>query len=194
MDMHELNSSTFLEIEVKYDVSKLTLPFFKEFMERHYSSHWITVGSDDVYYSKSMDEFIRYRHRPDRGELTIKKKVGGSNFTRTEVNVAATGNSTENIAKFCGELGYTHDFTIYKDCWIIDLGATTVVYYVVYDSKREVELDRFLEIEANDTFCKINDISCAHAVRQVEQSFKGSLLHMDAKPISKSIFELYTNR
>jgi hypothetical protein len=192
--MHELNSSTYLEIEVKYDADKLSLPYFREYIDRNHSPEWVNIGSDDVYFSKNLDEFIRYRHRPERGELTIKRKVGSSNFMRTEVNLAATGNTVDGVTSFCKLLGYTHDFTIYKSCAIADLGPVTVVYYTVFSKDRQTELNRFLEIEANDKFCQENNIDCAAVVHKYEDMFRGNLIRYDAKPIQESIFELYTNR
>lgn len=140
----------FKEIETKYDAENISLEDFKKIFTNNnlkIDKH-LLVSSYDAYYVNSNNEFIRYRHHNDRGELTIKRKTTEhSNQSRIEVNIPTDGDNVEAVARFCKLLGYNHNFTIYKTCDIYWTGKVDLVYYVVYDTEFR-ELRRFIEIEA----------------------------------------------
>lgn len=140
----------FKEIETKYDAKDIKLEEFKNALkelelpiDRH-----LLVSSYDTYYTNAKDQFIRYRYKEDRGELTIKRKTQKhSNNERVEINIPTSGDNLEAVTEFVDLLGYTHNFTIYKTCDIYWTGKVDLVYYVVYDTELK-ELRRFIEIEA----------------------------------------------
>lgn len=146
------NEHKFLEIETKYDADTINRLEFKKLMESLCPTSFLYIESEDVYYVKSENEFLRHRKPPKfgetkRSELTFKKKhVGGNNNVRTEVNLRVDDNSPETIEAFCNGLGYTKNFSIVKNCDIYWYGnECDVVFYNVTDESGKIK--SFLEIE-----------------------------------------------
>jgi len=141
----------FKEIETKYDADKIKMSDFLKIVEGLPIRKKLMVSSYDDYFTNSKDEFVRYRHHPDRGELTIKQKMpdAKNNNERIEINIPTSGDNLPAITAFLGLQGYKHNFGIYKTCNIFWTGKVDLVYYVVYDKELK-ELRRFIEIEADE--------------------------------------------
>lgn len=144
-----------IEVETKYAADNIRFESFRQIVESLPVKKKIVVSSFDDYFTDNDGNFIRYRHKDDRGELTIKRQTNRSNnFERLEINVPTAGDNLKTIDAFVGLLGYKHNFGIFKTCTIYFLDKVDLVYYVVYD-KEFKELRRFIEIEA------LEDISWA---------------------------------
>lgn len=140
----------FKEIEFKYDGQDVSMQRFVELMETFTIDKKLLVSSYDDYFTNPNGDFIRYRHRDERGELTIKRKISThNNNERIEVNVPTDGNNLKAVTAFVDLLGYKHDFSIYKTCSIFWIDKVVMVYYVVYDKELK-EKRRFIEVEANE--------------------------------------------
>lgn len=141
----------FKEIETKYYADSISMESFEKLVQPLNPS-WMMVSSYDDYYINDKDEFIRYRYHDHMGELTIKRKTTDTNNNnRVEVNLPTDGKSSAAVAAFVDLLGYRFNFSIFKTCKIAFLEKAILVYYVVYD-KNLKELQRFVEIEANEKF------------------------------------------
>lgn len=141
----------FKEIETKYDADNINIKQFHEIIAKLPVRKHLLVSSFDDYFINKKDEFVRYRHKPDRGELTIKKKMPNAknNNERVEVNLPTSGDNLEATEAFLELQGYKYNFGIYKTCDIFWTDKVDLVYYVVYD-KNFKELRRFIEIEADE--------------------------------------------
>jgi adenylate cyclase class IV len=140
----------FKEIEYKYDGASMEMQKFVDLMETFPIKKKLMVSSYDDYFIDNSGNFIRYRHHPDRGELTIKRKLSDKNNNeRIEVNVPTAGDNLKAVTAFVDLLGYKHNFGIYKTCKIYWIDKVVMVYYVVYDKDLK-ELRRFVEIEADE--------------------------------------------
>lgn len=148
------------------------------------------VSSYDDYFTNNKDEFIRYRHGDDIGELTIKRKTTDlNNNNRVEVNVPTDGKSSTAITAFVGLLGYKKNFSIFKTCKIAFLEKAVIVYYVVYDENLN-EKKRFIEIEASEQY---NWSSEEEAWAEV-MKYEKILAPLGITPknrLKKSLFELF---
>ena len=144
----------FLEIETKYDGNTVDRLAFKVLLENMKPKTFLYVESKDIYYTKSENEFLRYRmpaanDLTGRAELTFKKKhISANNNVRTEVNLRIDKNDKETVAAFCEGTGYILNFTIFKMCDIYFFDDANVVYYSVVDEKGKVA--SFVEIECNE--------------------------------------------
>src|SRR5271166_5314099 len=98
----------FREVEVKFDASEISLKDFTYLVESKFKvKKHLLVSSYDEYFIDASDNFLRYRHRDDRGELTIKRKLTeGNNNKRIEVNIPTDGNALEAVSQFASLLGY----------------------------------------------------------------------------------------
>lgn len=136
------------EIESKYSADDIKLEAFLKVIESLSVKKKMMVSSFDDYFVNSLNDFIRYRHTDDKGELTIKRKLNDrNNNERVEVNVPTSGDNLKTITAFVDLLGYKHNFGIFKTCQIFWFDKVDLVYYVVYDKELK-ELRRFIEIEA----------------------------------------------
>lgn len=144
----------FLEIETKYDGNSIDRLEFKALASSLNPKSFLYVESDDIYYVKSENEFLRYRRPPsdkstERAELTFKKKhVSSNNNVRTEVNLRIDWNSQETVAAFCEGMGYALNFSIFKMCDIYYFDDANIVYYSVINKDKKTS--NFLEIECNE--------------------------------------------
>jgi adenylate cyclase class IV len=140
----------FKEIEFKYDAAGIEMSKFLELMDQLSVRKKMMVSSYDDYFTDNHDNFIRYRHHADRGELTIKRKTSEKNNNeRIEVNVPTAGDNLKTITAFVDLLSYKHNFGIYKTCKIFWVDKVVLVYYVVYDTELK-EMRRFIEVEADE--------------------------------------------
>lgn len=141
----------FKEIETKYDATDIKMCDFLKIVEELPIRKKLMVSSYDEYFTDKEDNFVRYRHNNDTGELTIKRKLAkNSNIERVEVNLPTQGNNIKTVSAFLNLLGYQPNFGIYKTCNIFWTGKVDLVYYVVYDKELK-EQRRFIEIEADES-------------------------------------------
>jgi adenylate cyclase class IV len=181
----------FREIELKYDASNIALSAFKHLIEAKGNIRKnLLVSSYDDYFVDSSGNFLRYRHKEGRGELTIKRKLSDQNNNqRVEVNVPTDGNNLPTITQFAGLLGYKHNFCVYKTCQVYWIDNVVVVYYVVYNDEW-IEQRRFIEIEADEDLSWESE---AHALKAVED-WEKVLAPLGIKPqnrLKKSLFEIF---
>lgn len=184
----------FKEIEFKYDANQIELMAFTQLMETFCSkiSNRLIVSSYDDYFTNPDGAFIRYRHNNNNQELTIKRKTThDNNNERIEVNMAIIPQDFSTIQAFSNLLGYKHDFRIYKVCNIYWLEKVVVCYYLVFDNNMK-ELNRFIEIEANEDLEFENEEDALNTITKFEKL----LLPLGISPekrLKKSLFEMYTN-
>lgn len=180
----------FKEIETKYDASDISWKSFVDLVDSFKPNKWMMVSSYDDYFTNKDNCFIRYRHRDDRGELTIKKKViDKNNIERIEVNVAASDNNLTTIKAFTELLGYTFNFGIYKTCKIAFLDTVVLVYYVVYDEEMK-EQRRFIEVEANEHYGWESEQQAWEEVIKFEKLLE-PLGITPKNRLKKSLFEMF---
>lgn len=188
---------SFREIETKYDASEITLKDFINLIELKYKvNKRLLVSSHDEYFTDKDDNFLRYRHRKDHGELTIKRKLDNNNNNkRVEVNLPMDGNSILAVTQFSELLGYKHNFCVYKtaDIYWVDgaFGNTPMVicYYVVYNEEFK-EQRRFIEIEADEDFQWESEERAWAAVESFERDFE-QLGITSRNRLKKSLFEMF---
>ena len=179
----------FKEIETKYDAKDISLPAFTDLVNGLKPKSWMMVSSYDDYFVNK-DDFIRYRHTDERGELTIKKKTTDKNNNeRLEVNVPTQGGQFAAINMFVSLLGYQHDFGIYKTCKIAFLEKVVLVYYVVYDNEMR-EQRRFVEIEANEDYAWPSEQEAWDEVVKYEKLLEPIGIQPRGR-LKKSLFEMF---
>lgn len=140
----------FREIEVKYSADNIKMEDFLKLVKQLPIRKKLMISSYDDYFTREGDEFVRYRHHMDRGELTIKKKTSErNNNDRIEVNLPTEGDNFAAVSAFVKLQGYDYNFGIYKTCNIFWTDKVDLVYYVVYDKELK-EQRRFIEIEADE--------------------------------------------
>lgn len=181
----------FREIEVKYDASEIALKDFVKLVESMYEVRkHLLVSSYDDYFTDKDGNFLRYRHKEGRGELTIKRKLTEhNNNKRIEVNLPTDGNAMEAVSQFAELLGYKHNFCIYKTCQVYWVNNLVVVYYVVYDQEWK-ELRRFIEIEADEDKFWASEEDAWEAVNNCEKVFE-KLGITPKNRLKKSLFEMF---
>jgi adenylate cyclase class IV len=181
----------FREIETKYDASEITLKSFTDLIKSKFKVRkFLRVGSSDDYFVDKDNNYLRYRHKEGRSELTIKRKLDQhNNNKRIEVNLPTTGATIEAVAQFAELLGYKHNFCVYKTCDIYWIGTVIVCYYVVYDEEWK-EQRRFIEIEADEELEWESETQAWSAVESYEEEFEP--LGIKAKSrLKKSLFEMF---
>lgn len=181
----------FREIEAKYDASEIKLSDFVKLVESKFKvKKHLLVSSYDDYFTHKDGNFIRYRHKEGRGELTIKRKLEEhNNNKRIEVNLPTEGNNLPAVTEFAELLGYKHNFCVYKTCQVYWIDNVNVVYYVVYDSEWN-EKRRFIEIEADEEFAWESDATAWDAVAEYEKAFESLGIGFKNR-LKKSLFELF---
>lgn len=144
----------FKEIEYKYSSDEINRMQFKDLVKSLNPKSFIYVESRDIYYSKSKDEFLRYRMPSEnklsgeegRQELTLKKKLDEkNNWNRLEVNLRVDLNDPWLVNQFCESLGFKKNFEINKSCDIYYFDDADLVYYSVRD--QEGKYSHYIEIE-----------------------------------------------
>lgn len=183
------NAIDYFEIETKYKSDNINLTDFKTLMESLNPEKLIEVSSYDHYYTNESNEFIRFRKRDNKGELTIKRKLNANNNVhRVEVNLPTNTSDEKLVNSFCDLLGYKHNFDIFKNCWIYYFDKVDIVFYIVFDTNMK-ELNRFIEIEILED--KQLTVEESLAILKDYES-KLSVLGITSKNrLKKSLFELY---
>ena len=184
----------FVEFEVKFrvegnlvhDFKKLAqaLPDLKEF---------VYLESDDIYFVKG-EEFIRHRfdtkNLAGRQELTYKRKNNANNnINRIENNVRSDGNSLENVAAFCTNLGFKYNFKISKFVHIYRFPDATLPFYTVIDDTGA--MSHFMEIEVDEELLKDLTEEQAWAIVKKYETILAPLGITAQKRLRKSLFEMY---
>lgn len=180
----------FREIEAKYDASEISLKDFKHLVESRFKvKKQLLVSSYDDYFVDIEGNFLRYRHKEGRGELTIKRKLDEYNNKRIEVNLPTDGAAIEAVSQFVNLLGYKHNFCIYKTCQVYWVDNMVICYYVVYNEEWK-EQRRFIEIEADEDFGWKSESTAWDAVENYEKAFKDLGIGPQNR-LKKSLFEMF---
>lgn len=183
----------FKEIEFKFDANDISIKQFCSVVEKLNPQKHIIVSSHDDYFVNNEDNFIRYRHNNENQELTIKRKLSNyNNNERVEVNLPIVSPDFKTVEAFANLLGYYHNFSIYKVCNIYWVDNVVLCYYLVYDEDMN-ELNRFIEIEANEEMEFKNRYAALSAIKQFEEKFK-SLGINSKRRLKRSLFELYKRK
>lgn len=193
--------SDFVELEYKYRADEVKLKQFISLMESLNPIKRLDVSSWDHYFtSEQGDSFQRLRESTSP-ELTKKIKVNnGNNWQRIEVDLPLDAKRLNfaTVQKYVELNNYSHNFSIYKTCFIYWLDNINYVYYIVYDDNMK-EQGRFIEVEVNKD--KVNYLNSS------ENTFTGGrpaelYLKLAAKELEKlgltsqnrmkkSLFELF---
>lgn len=180
----------FKEIEFKYDAENISFGDFSDLVENLKPSNNTIVSSYDDFFVNENNEFIRYRHNNNNQELTIKRKTSNyNNVERIEVNMSILPQDFSTINAFVELLGYTHNFRIYKTAKIYWIHNVVICYYIVYDENM-YELNRFIEIEANENMEFNNENEAWNTIKYYEEKLKSIGIN-SKKRLRKSLFEMY---
>jgi predicted adenylyl cyclase CyaB len=180
----------FKEIEFKFDASDISMVDFSNCIEKLNPHKHIIVSSHDDYFTDSNNNFIRYRHNNNSQELTIKRKLSDhNNNERIEVNLSIIPQDKRTINAFVDLLGYKHNFSIYKVCKIYWIDNVVLCYYIVYNENM-IELNRFIEIEADEE-CEFKNEEEAFSVIKHYEDLLRSLGINSRKRLKRSLFEMY---
>lgn len=184
----------FTEIEFKYRAEDIKLSDFKKAALALLPVKILDVSGFDHYFTNKDNDFLRYR-AGDKPELTMKKKLKDSNnYIRIEVNLGldrtiSKEKQTDVVTKFCDQLGYSPNFSIFKSCSIYFYDTFNLVYYAVYDDNMK-ELDRFIEIEMDEEYPWSSDTQAWDALTEIEQKLKPLGISPQAR-IKRSLFEMF---
>lgn len=179
----------FKEIETKYSANGIDINKFVDLVAP-LNPNWVMVSSFDDYFTNPAGEFIRYRYTDSHGELTIKRKTTDTNNNnRVEVNLKTEGKNFNTVNAFAGLLGYKLNFSIYKTCKIAILDRIVLVYYVVYDEKLN-ELQRFIEIEAQENYNWSSEEEAWAEVLKYEKMLE-PLSITPKNRLKRSLFEIF---
>lgn len=183
----------FVEFETKYKIEDPKLLWdFKHLVETQLGrKDFLYIQSDDIYYTKSVDQFIRYRfsETDKRAELTIKRKIGnGNNIIREETNVRVDNNAFALMETFISQLGFSFNFRINKQCHIYHGDDATLVFYSVRDLETN-KLAHFIEIEVKEGGGFTEEESWA-IIKKYETAL-APLGVTAQKRLRKSLYEMY---
>lgn len=173
---------------MKYDANGLDLHKFKgiQTADELYIEGW------DTFYSNphDSDSFLRYRSRSGENELTFKRKLIQKNsIIRTEINIALSENNSDNINKFCEELGYKYNTKIHKVAYVYLYEDYNICYYFCADDKGK-SLDSFIEIELAPDINWRTKKNAMETLKKLEKRYE--LIGLSPKlRVKKSLFELY---
>ena len=185
----------FAEFEVKFRVAGDSVYAFKALAEKLPGLlQFIYLESDDLYYVKEGDEFLRHRfdkkNLAGRQELTYKKKMkSANNIYRKENNMRCDDNSIEGVADFCENLGFKWNFKISKYVHIYKFEDATLPFYTVIDEAGN--MDHFMEIEVDEEKLKGMTEDQAWEVIQKYEKLLAPLGITPQKRLRKSLFEMY---
>ncbi len=191
--VHKPDLPVFVEFETKYRVDDPKILWdFKHLVETQLGrKDFVYVQSDDIYYVKNVDEFVRYRfaETDKRAELTIKRKTGtGNNIIREETNLRVDGNDFALVENFVKNLGFVFNFRINKQCHIYHAPDATLVFYSVRDLENN-KLAHFIEIEVTEGAGFTEDESWA-----IIKKYEAALAPLGVTPqkrLRKSLYEMY---
>lgn len=182
----------FKEIEFKYKADDISLVAFTNFCERDEHKFILASGYDHFYSFKNDSEsFCRHRVGPDKNELTFKRKTSDkNNFVRTEHNIQLDPRTTmDQIKALCKEFGYTHNTSIYKDCFVYKYPRYTFVYYICYNLDMK-ELGRFVEIEMEESYPWETEEQALNDMIELEKSFSQFGVSPQSR-VKRSLFEMF---
>lgn len=184
----------FTECEYKYRADNVALTKFHEFCKNKNPDKYVLASGFDHFYSNPKDTtaFCRHRTGADTNQLTFKRKLNDkNNFVRTEHNIdLSPGMKDEQIAAFCGEFGYKHSRSIYKDAFIYNYEYCTYVYYICYDLDMK-ELGRFLEIELREDLDWKNQETAIQNLDAIAELFSKELGVTPQMRLKKSLYEMF---
>ena len=183
-----------VEIEFKYDASKVKLKDFIDFCSNKRLLNKIVIfGCDDFYENKTQPcTFYRHRTNDFENQLTFKRKHDKDNNTiRTEYNIILdkNANTKDDIKGFLLESGYKFNTTLFKTCFIYQYEFYILVYYICYDESM-AEVGRFIEIEAKEDYDWSSNKEAVDSIAIVEKMCKSLGLSPD-KRLKKSLYEMY---
>ena len=185
--MNNLNELNELEYKYKADNIKLV-----DFMNLFSTSEGIKkeVSSWDHYYTKSSEDFIRFRNSYTP-ELTRKAKTRSTNnWNRVEIDLPLDRQrlNESHVEAFVGSLGFTKNFSIYKSCFMFLFDTHNYVYYIVYDENMK-ERGRFIEVEVNKS--SISEFwDAMDFLNQKEEVLRKLGLNPN-KRMKRSLFEIF---
>lgn len=182
--------SEFIELEYKYKADNVKLTDFQRILDKYQTTKKLDISSWDTYYTKSADEFVRFRDSTTP-ELTIKRKIKSeNNWQRIEVDLPLDLKSCtpEKVDNFLELLDYKRNFKIYKSCFVYWLDEVNFVYYIVYDENLK-ELGRFIEVEVNKS--KVTDVLAAVTSLNFYEKALEPIGISYQNRMKKSLFELF---
>lgn len=198
--MNEERSLEHIEFETKYRVDNNIMLPFKLLVEKMPTFvEFVYANGPDEYFVKE-ELFARYRKEANKGsdaraELTIKIKPEGAknNIIREEYNVRVDGTPREVIVKFLKALGFSHNFTVMKVCFIYRMTDATLVFYTVADiTDGELASEsHFAEIEVSEELIHTMTESQAWAIITKYEKELESVGISPKKRLKKSLYEMY---
>jgi len=198
--MDEEKKLDHIEFESKYRVEQSIILPFKMIVEKMDTfKEFIYAEGPDEYFVKG-ELFARYRKEANKGpgaraEITIKIKPEGAknNIIREEFNVRVDSTPRETVVKFLSALGFKHNFTVMKSCFIYRMEDATLVSYTVADVtdgnlKSE---DHFVEIEVSEEQIHTMNEDQAWAILTKYEKALEPLGITPQKRLKKSLYEMY---
>ena len=180
----------FKEIEFKYDAKEIDINQFHIILQELQPTKYESISSYDDFFTNNSGDFIRYRYNETNQELTIKRKLCKyNNNERIEVNLQILPQDSSVIKTFVNLIGYNFNFRIFKDALIYWIDNVVICYYIVYNEKME-EMNRFIEIEANESMHFENELEAMNTIKLYETKLKNIGIN-PKKRLRKSLFELY---
>lgn len=198
--MDEEKKLDHIEFESKYRVEQSIVLPFKFIVEKMPTfKEFVYAEGPDEYFVKG-DTAARYRKEANKGpnaraELTIKIKPEGAknNIIREEFNVRVDGTPRETIVKFLSALGFKHNFTVMKSCFIYRMEDATLVSYTVADitDGNLRSEDHFVEIEVSEEQIHTMNEDQAWAILTKYERALEPLGITPQKRLKKSLYEMY---
>jgi adenylate cyclase class IV len=180
-----------IEVEAKYRSHNIKYSDFKNLVDK-LKPRWQEVASWDDYYTHKLnkDDFNRYRNFNGEGQITSKEKISDiNNNRRIEYNITLGKNDFSTIEEWHKSKGYKHNFRIFKTCFIAWLDKVDIVYYVVYNEELK-EIDRFIEVEALESYPWKDEEEAWNEVLKYEKILE-PLGIVPQNRMRKSLFEMY---
>lgn len=182
--------SNFLEVEVKYDATGISMRTFKKFIEEytHKSVDSKYLKGTDIYYNKGKIA-IRHRHTDENQEITVKKRHSKRTLTvRTEANVTLSDlPQDKNLGKFLKLIGYRQKVTLKKEYLIFKApymeGYIEFVWYKVRSKGKPTR--SFIEIEVHGTPDDVEILD------EFKKGLEKGLGLSKNQVLNKSLYELY---
>lgn len=194
-------SDLYSEIEYKWDGEVILPAHFKHICMGFNPVSYTQSSVPDVYYTQG-ENVVRHRWSGGAGELTSKRRKSATSITdRAEVDLKFASNHTvKDVTEFLRITGWKRLFTLFKDqCHVYTFetkdALVTVAYYGVErlneKTQKCVGLRHFIEVEVE----KGSRLSDRAALELLDQwRTKLERVFMLGKPLTKSLFEIYSNR
>jgi adenylate cyclase class IV len=180
----------YTEFETKYRLKSDCLYKFKAICESLTPNDFIYAESDDKFFYRDDNMFVRHRSSKDGySQLTLKKKLNdNNNINRIEYNVMLEKNYGEELLGMFKELGLNKTFTISKYAHIYNFNEATLAFYTV---KNNDTVKHFAEIEVNEEI--IGNLTEKQAW-EIIRLYEDALVPLGIKPQSRlklSLYEMY---